>query len=65
MKKYKQLNYEERITITVLLRQGKSQRAIAKYLKRSPGTINIEISRGITCNGTYFADSAERQIRHK
>ena len=63
MKKYKQLNYEERITIAVLQREGKNQRAIAKYLKRSPGTINREISRGITSNDTYFADSSEKSVK--
>ena len=35
MKKYKQLNLEERVTIKVLLQQGKSKRAIARYIVKS------------------------------
>lgn len=65
MKKYKQLNLEERVTIKVLLQQGKSKRAIARYLGRSPSTIHREICRGITLDGTYFAESTERLIRQK
>ena len=32
-------------------------------LKRNPSTISREIKRGITINGTYFAESTERLIR--
>ena len=60
MKKYKQLNLEERVTIKVLLQQGKSKRAIARYLGRSPSTIHREICRGITLDGTYFAGLIRR-----
>ena len=65
MKKYKQLNLEERVTIKVLLQQGKSKRAVARYLGRSPSTIHREIRRGITLDGTYFAESTERLIRQR
>lgn len=65
MKKYVQLNYEERVTIKILLQQGNSKRAIAKYLGRSPSTVKREIDRGITFNGTYFAESTERQLRRR
>lgn len=65
MKKYVQLNYEERVTIKIMLQQSYSMRAIAKHLGRSPSTISREIKRGITVDGTYFADSTERQIRQR
>ena len=65
MKKYVQLNYEERVTIKIMLQQGYSIQAIAKHLGRSPSTISREIKRGITLDGTYFADSTERQIRQR
>ena len=65
MKKYVQLNYEERVTIKIMLQQGYSIQAIAKHLGRSPSTISREIKRGITVNGTYFADSTERQLRQR
>jgi IS30 family transposase len=38
---------------------------IAKYMERSPSTISREIKRGITINGTYFAESTEREIRKR
>ena len=65
MKRYVQLNYEERVTIKIMLQQGFSIQAIAKHLGRSPSTISREIKRGITVDGTYFADSTERQIRQR
>lgn len=65
MKKYEQLNYEERVTIKVGLNKGMSIRAIARMLGRSGSTISREIKRGITLDGTYFADSTERQIRQR
>lgn len=65
MKKYVQLNYEERVTIKIKLQEGYSIRAIARYLRRHPSTIKREIDRGITHNGTYFAESTERQIRKR
>lgn len=65
MKKYVQLNYEERVTIKIMLQQGYSIQSIAKHLGRSPSTISREIKRGITVDGTYFADSTERQLRQR
>jgi IS30 family transposase len=65
MKKYVQLNYEERVTIKIKLQEGYSIRAIARYLRRHPSTIKREIDRGITHNRTYFAESTERQIRKR
>ncbi len=37
----------------------------SKGLNRSPSTISREIKRGITLNGTYFAESTERLIRQR
>ena len=65
MKKYKQLNYEERVSIKVALYNKMSIRDISRMLKRSPSTISREIKRGITIDGTYFADSTEREIRQR
>ena len=59
MKKYKQLNHEERVTIKVCLWHKMSIRQIAEKMKRSPSTISREIKRGITIDGTYFAESTE------
>ena len=44
--KGKHLTYDERSQITVLKKEGYSNRAIAKVLKRSHQTINDEIKRG-------------------
>ena len=65
MKTYKQLNYEERVTIKIGLYKKMSIREIARLLGRCPSTISREIKRGVTVNGTYFADSTERQIRKR
>ena len=65
MKKYKQLNYEERIAIRYGLFKKMSIREISRMLRRSPSTISREIKRGITLNGTYFAESTEREIRQR
>ena len=65
MKKYVQLNFEERVTIKIMLQQGYSIQHIAKHLGRSPSAISREIKRGITVGGTYFAESTERQIRQR
>jgi IS30 family transposase len=65
MKKYLQLNFEERVTIKIMLQQCYSIQHISKHLGRSPSTISREIKRGITVDGTYFAESTERQIRQR
>ncbi len=65
MKKYKQLNYEERVTIKIALWKKFSIRKIAKLLGISPSTISREIKRGITCQGTYFAESTERLVQQR
>ena len=65
MKKYKQLNYEERVTIKICLWHKMSINETAKKMGRSPSTISREIKRGITLNGTYFAESTERENRKR
>ena len=64
MKKYKQLNLEERVTIKIGLQQKLSIREISRMLDRSPSIISREIQRGITVNGTYFAESTERLLKN-
>ena len=65
MKKYKQLNYEERVSIKIGLFHNMSIREISRMLKRNPSTISREIKRGITIDGTYFAESSERLVRQR
>ena len=69
MKKCKKLQYEEREIIETMLREGHTQRSIAKKLKRSPSTISKEISLNSQSNG-YIAHygsmlARERQSRAK
>lgn len=65
MKKYKQISYEERVTIRICLWKKMSIREIAALLGRSPSSISREIKRGITLDGTYFAESTERLVRQR
>ena len=65
MKKYKQISYEERVTIKICLWKKMSIRSIAALLGRSPSSVSREIKRGITLNGTYFAESTERLVRQR
>jgi len=65
MKKYKQLNYEDRIAIRYGLFHHMSIREISRMLGRSPSTISREIKRGVTIDGTYFAESTERELKRK
>ena len=65
MKKYKQLNYEDRIAIRYGLFKKMSIREISRMLGRSPSTISREIKRGISLDGTYFAESTQRLINKR
>ena len=65
MKKYVQLNYEDRIAIRYGLFHHMSIREISRMIGRSASTISREIKRGITIDGTYFAESTERELRRK
>ncbi len=56
MKKYVQLTKEERIKIETLLKEKRSNRYIASFLRRSPSTVGKEISNGSgkdSYNSTY------------
>ena len=64
MKKRKKLDYEERETIEVMLREGHSQRSIAKKLKRSPSTISKEISLNSQSHG-YTAHYGAMLVRQR
>lgn len=48
VRSFKHLSVFERGQIAALLKEGKSQRYIAKKLGRSPSTISREIKRGTT-----------------
>ena len=65
MKKYKQLNYEDRIAIRYGLFKNMSIRKFFRMLGRNPSTVSREIKREITVDGTYFAESTERELRRK
>ena len=40
-------------------------RNIAALLGLRPSSVSREIKRGITLNGTYFAESSERLVRYR
>ncbi|AEV67270.1 IS30 family transposase [Acetivibrio clariflavus] len=66
-RKFKHLNVYERGQIEAFIKEGKSQRYIAKMLGRSPSTISREIKRGttiqmrhdLTTYRKYFAESGQ------
>ena len=60
MKRYKHIQKEERLEISILLNKGYSQRSIAKVLKRSPGTISDEIKNN-SVNGKYNPIKAQHK----
>lgn len=60
-KNYDQLSLEERCTISILRKEGKSNRQIAAALDRSPSTISREIGRNITKTMDYKPGYAQLQ----
>lgn len=60
---YKQLTYEERIQIGILLKEKYSIRKIAKSINRDPGTISREIKRNFwdAFRAEYNANCADRK----
>lgn len=60
---YKQLSYEERVQIGILLKEKYSIRKIAKVIKRNPGTISREIKRNYwdAFRAEYNANCADRK----
>lgn len=63
-KKYKQLTYEERVKIEGFRESGKSIRAIARILKRSPNTISYELRQKQVCE-IYQAKKAQHKTYRK
>src|SRR5581483_1093752 len=71
MAKYEQLSLEERIKLDLLLKAGKSQRAVAAALGRAPSTISREVARNGRATNQYPAgyepqraeDRAQRRRR--
>lgn len=53
-KKYKRLNYEERVIIETLLGESKSKAFIAKKLNRSRSTITREINKWVKNPGDIY-----------
>lgn len=64
MKRYRQLTYEERVTIEVLLKEKKSIRKIATVLGRSPNTVSLEL-RHRKVKGVYISKKAEHKAYWK
>lgn len=64
--KYRQLAYEERITLSALSQQGLSVRHIAKIMGRHPSTLYREFQRN-RCHGdgAYRSSKAQRRTRSR
>lgn len=70
-KRYDQLSLEDRIKLDLMRKEGKSQRAIAAALGRSPSTISRELARNSRATNQYAAgyeakraeDRAQRRRR--
>jgi len=65
MPSYHHLTLEEREKITCFQREGKSLRAIAMALKRSPSSITREIRRNQVANGFYIAEFADKKSKSR
>lgn len=65
MKKYKQLNYEEKQGIRYGLFKKISILEISCMLGRSPSAISREIRQGIGLDGTCFAESTQWMIDYR
>lgn len=57
--KYTQLTYEERIRISILIQEGKTQSKIASILNRNRSTLSRELTRNQMSEG-YFPATAEK-----
>jgi len=61
---YQRLNYEDRILISIRLREGFDYQTIADELRRSKSTISREVRRGcITDSGESVYSAAATQQR--
>ena len=63
MSSYHHLTLQEREKITCFQREGKSLRAIAMALKRSPSSISREIRRNQVASGFYITEFAEKKSK--
>ena len=63
MSSYHHLTLQEREKITCFQREGKSLRAIAMALKRSPSSISREIRRNQVASGLYITEIAEKKSK--
>ena len=63
MKKRKKLVFEEREIIETMLREGHTQRSIAKRLNRAPSTISKEINLNSQSHGyvAYYGSMLARE----
>tara|TARA_R110002050_G_scaffold101900_1_gene210290 strand:- start:101 stop:466 length:366 start_codon:yes stop_codon:yes gene_type:complete len=62
---YRQLTYEERVTLSTLSQQGLSVRAIARTMKRHHSTLYRELDRNRchVTDGAYRPSKAQRRTR--
>lgn len=63
MRMYRQLTSGERYELSALRKQGFSQRAIARSLRRAPSTISREIRRNRRKDGYYRPFTADQKAR--
>ena len=63
MSSYHHLTLQEREKITCFQREGRSLRAIAMALKRSPSSISREIRRNQVASGFYITEFAEKKSK--
>jgi len=65
MSSYHHLTLQEREKITCFQREGKSLRAIAMALKRSPSSISREIRRNQVASGFYITEFADKKSKSR
>ena len=65
MSHYHHISIEEREKILILLKEGKSIRAIAIGLRRAASSISREIMRNTKCKAGYSAVEAEKKYRQR
>lgn len=63
MNRYRQLTLRERVAISEGRKQGLSQAAIARKVRRAPSTISRELRRNARGSGIYRAPEAEQRAR--
>ncbi|MEE3386451.1 MAG: IS30 family transposase [Prevotella sp.] len=61
---YKQLNSEQRYTISILLQNGMKKKHIADAIKVSPSTISRELKRNSGAHGGYNYETAQRNAMY-